>query len=118
MAEPTTEKKENFAVKYFKDFNVLKEVNKEYWSLQAINVLDCTAYFAMYNVIILILSNDFGFGDTDAGSIFGVFTATTTHLSVFCWRTYRLVRHQESALYSCKWIIVDKACYGDGGLYA
>ncbi len=82
MAEPTTEKKENFVVKYFKDFNVLKEVSKEYWSLQIINVLDCTAYFAMFNIIILTLSSDFGFDDTNAGYVFTVFTSTTT-ISLF-----------------------------------
>lgn len=72
------EKKENAIVRYFRDFNVLKEVPREYWSLQIINMLDCIAYFAMFNIIILTLSDDFGFSDTDAGYVFMLFSSTTT----------------------------------------
>ncbi len=79
MAESTPmEKKESAVVRYFKDFNVLKEVSKEYWSLQIVNVLDCIAYFAMFNIIILTLSQDFGFDDEQAGYAFMLFSSTTT----------------------------------------
>lgn len=70
--------KDNAVVKYFKDFAVLKETRGEFWALQAVNVLDCTAYFAMFNIIVLSLSKDFGFSDTDAGYIFTVFASATT----------------------------------------
>lgn len=71
-------KQENAVVRYFKDFNVLKDVRREYWFLQIINMLDCTAYFAMFNIIILSLSGDFGFDDTQAGYVFMLFSSTTT----------------------------------------
>ena len=78
MSEANNERQENFVVKYFKDFRVLRETRKEYWGLQLINALDCTAYFAMFNIIVLSLTSDYGFNDIDAGYVFGIFTMTTT----------------------------------------
>ena len=71
-------KKESAVVKYFKDFGILKETRSEYWSLQIINTLDCIAYFAMFNIVIVSLSSDFGFGDVSAGYVFTLFTSLTT----------------------------------------
>ncbi|MDF1562076.1 MAG: MFS transporter [Deltaproteobacteria bacterium] len=68
----------NPVVKYFKDFSVLKETRREYWGLQIVNVLDSTAYFAMFNIVILSLSDDFGLDDADAGYAFMVFSSATT----------------------------------------
>jgi MFS family permease len=68
----------NPIVKYFKDFRILKETKKEYWGLQAINTLDCLAYFAMFNIATVTLSNDFGFSDTGAGLIYTLFSSLTT----------------------------------------
>ncbi len=73
-----TPKKPNFILQYFRDFGVLKETRKEYWALQAINALDCTAYFAMFNVAVVCLSQDFGFNDVHAGEVFALFTTVTT----------------------------------------
>jgi MFS family permease len=75
---PPSAKKENAFIKYFKDFKVLKETRKEYWGLQIINMLDCTAYFAMFNIIVLSLSQNYGFNDINAGYVFMIFTSTTT----------------------------------------
>jgi hypothetical protein len=51
----------NVISRYFSDFKVLKDTRQEYWALQGVNILDCIAYFAMYNVVIVSLSADFGF---------------------------------------------------------
>ncbi len=75
MSGPKTE---NAIVKYFKDFKVLKETRREYWGLQAINMVDCLAYFAMFNIAVVSLSNDFGFNDVDAGLIYTLFASLTT----------------------------------------
>ncbi len=72
------EKKQNFVVKYFSDFKVLRETKREYWGLQVINALDCLAYFALFNVIIISLSDDYGFSDVNAGYVFTAFTSTAT----------------------------------------
>ena len=74
----TIAKKENMIVKYFKDFSVLRETRREYWSLQIINALDCTAYFAMYNIIVLCLTEDFGLSEVGSGTVFGIFATTVT----------------------------------------
>jgi POT family proton-dependent oligopeptide transporter len=63
---------------YFKGFAVLKETRKEYWGLQAINFLDMTAYFSLYGIVVVLLSEDFGFSDIHAGYIFTAFTLGTT----------------------------------------
>ena len=70
--------KENPIIKYFKDFSVLRETRKEYWGLQIINALDCTAYFAMFNIAVVTLSADYGFSDEHAGYVFTLFASTTT----------------------------------------
>ncbi len=82
MAEPAQqqaqEAKPNFIVQYFKDFAVLKETRSEYWGLQAINMLDCLAYFAMFNIAVVTLTNDWGFNDVQAGLIYTLFSSLTT----------------------------------------
>ncbi len=77
-----TESGESFIVKYFRDFKVLKETRKEYWGLQVINMLDCIAYFALFNIIVISLSEDYGFNDVNAGYVFTVFSSTAT-ISLF-----------------------------------
>jgi MFS family permease len=63
---------------YFKGFAVLKETRKEYWGLQVINFLDMMAYFALYGIVIVLLSEDFGYSDVHAGYVFTAFTLATT----------------------------------------
>ncbi|MFH1132398.1 MAG: MFS transporter [Pseudomonadota bacterium] len=72
------EKKENPIIKYFKGFGVLKQTRREYWGLQIINFLDMTAYFALYGIVVVFLSDDFGFTDVQSGYIYTVFTLATT----------------------------------------
>ncbi len=65
-------------VRYFRDFSVLKETRREYWGLQIINVLDSTAYFALLNIVVVSLSDDYGFSDTNAGYVFTLFSSGVT----------------------------------------
>lgn len=68
----------NPIVDYFKGFAVLRETRMEYWGLQVINFLDMTAYFALYGIVVVFLSEDFGFSDVDAGYVYTIFTLATT----------------------------------------
>jgi len=75
--------KDNLVVRYFRDFNVLKETRREYWGIQAINVLDSTAYFAMLNIAVVSFSADFGYDDEQAGYMFTVFSSAVTIMLFF-----------------------------------
>ena len=70
-------------VGYFKDFGVLKETCREYWGIQIINFLDCTAYFAMLTIATLYLSDDLKVSDVHAGYIVAGFTSAVTLLLTF-----------------------------------
>lgn len=76
----TASTSENMVVRYFRDFGVLRETRKEYWGLQAINILDSTAYFAMLNIAVVCFSEDFGFSDEQSGYLFTLFSSVTTLL--------------------------------------
>lgn len=65
-------------LEYFRGFGVLRETRLEYWAIQFINFLDHTAYFALYGIVVVFLSDDFGLSDPDAGYVFSVFTLTVT----------------------------------------
>ncbi len=68
---------------YFLDFKVLKDCPREFWVIQAINLLDCLAYFAFLNIGVVFLSETVGFSDVSAGYVFTVFTTTVTLLLFF-----------------------------------
>jgi MFS family permease len=68
---------------YLLDFKVLKDCPREYWTIQAINLLDSLAYFAFLNIAIVFLSETLGFSDVRAGYVFTVFTTTTTLMLFF-----------------------------------
>jgi dipeptide/tripeptide permease len=68
---------------YFLDFKVLKDCPREYWTIQAINLLDSLAYFAFLNIAVVFLSENLGFSDVHAGYVFTVFTITTTLMLFF-----------------------------------
>ena len=67
-------------VAYVKDFGVLRETSREYWGIQIINLLDCTAYFATLTIAAVFLSDDLGFSDKQAGYSVAMFTSATTLL--------------------------------------
>ncbi len=83
MSDATSEEHVNPVVKYFRDFKVLKETKKEYWGIQIINMLDCLAYFSLLNVVVVMLSDDYGYSDIHAGYVFTAFTLLTTICLVF-----------------------------------
>ena len=60
---------------YFLDFAVLRETKREYWGIQLINVLDCTAYFGIITIGTLFLSKEIGLSDAYAGYVLAAFTS-------------------------------------------
>lgn len=65
-------------VTYFRDFGVLRQTRSEYWGTQIVNFLDCTIFFAVVTISPIILSENFGFTDAQAGYVFTLFGSTTT----------------------------------------
>ncbi|MBM3852240.1 MAG: MFS transporter [Verrucomicrobia bacterium] len=74
-------------VGYFKDFGVLKETRAEYWGIQIINFLDCTAYFALLTIASVFLSEDLGLDDKSAGYTITIFTSATSLMLLFSGMT-------------------------------
>jgi MFS family permease len=70
-------------VAYFRDFGVLRETRKEYWGIQIINFLDCTAYFGLLTIAAVFLSDDLGMSDRAAGYTITLFTSAMTLLLLF-----------------------------------
>lgn len=70
-------------IQYFKDFAVLKETRKEYWGIQIINFVDCTAYFALLTIASVFLSEEIGMSDTHAGWVVTGFTSATSIFLLF-----------------------------------
>jgi len=74
-------------VAYFKDFGVLRETRAEYWGIQLVNFLDCTAYFALLTIAAVFLSDDLGLSDRAAGYTITVFTSATSLMLLFSGMT-------------------------------
>jgi predicted MFS family arabinose efflux permease len=72
---------------YFRDFGVLKETRTEYWGIQIINFLDCTAYFALLTIASVFLSEDLGLSDRSAGYTITIFTSATSLMLLFSGMT-------------------------------
>ena len=70
-------------VAYIRDFGVLRETRAEYWGVQLVNLLDCTAYFAMLTIAAVFLSEDLGMSDQWAGYTITIFTSATSLLLLF-----------------------------------
>ena len=68
---------------YFRDFGVLRETRLEYWGVQLVNFLDCTAYFAILIIAAVFLSNDLGLDDRAAGYAVTAFTSATSIMLLF-----------------------------------
>jgi POT family proton-dependent oligopeptide transporter len=65
-------------VEYFRGFKVLRETRREYWGLQAVNVLESAAYDCTYGIAVVFLSADFHFTDVQAGYVASAFTLGIT----------------------------------------
>jgi len=70
-------------VQYFKDFSILKQNARSYWSIQIVNFVDLTAYFAMIAVLTLFLTDNIGMTEEISGYTVGSFTAIITIALLF-----------------------------------
>jgi MFS family permease len=61
---------------YIREFGVLRQTRREYWAVQIIAFLDYAAYFALMNIGVVFLSEDFGFTDSEAGQAFTLFASS------------------------------------------
>ena len=52
---------------YFASFAVLQDNSRAYWAVQAVNVLDCTAYFSMISIASLFLVQNIGLSEVYSG---------------------------------------------------
>ncbi len=62
------------------DFRALATSPRELWIVYAVKFLESVAYFAIYNLLVIYLSADLGYSDTEAGVISGTWL---TAVSVF-----------------------------------
>lgn len=71
---------------YFKSFAVLKDNSGSYWGVQAINVLDCTAYFSMISIASLFLVQNIGLSEVYGGytiTAYGMLVSITLFVAGF-----------------------------------
>ncbi|MFV0470553.1 MAG: MFS transporter [Paludibacteraceae bacterium] len=60
-----------------------KKFSKSFWVANSVELLERLAYYAVFIVITLYLSNVWGFSDIEAGIISGIFSATLYLLPMF-----------------------------------
>jgi MFS family permease len=65
-------------VNYFRDFRILKRTRSEYWGIQLINLFDSITFFSVLTISVVLLSDDFGFSDQQAGYAVTLYGSTTT----------------------------------------
>lgn len=82
MSTTATDAPRDSIVGYLDGFRVLRDARPEYWGLQLVNLLDMTAYFALINIVVVMLSDTFGFNDIHAGYVWTAANALIT-LSMF-----------------------------------
>jgi proton-dependent oligopeptide transporter, POT family len=63
---------------YFRGFAVLRDTAREYWAIQVVNFLYMTAYFALTDIAVVFLSEQFGFSDERASHMFTPFSVIVT----------------------------------------
>ena len=68
------EKQQNFIVKYFSEFGVLRECGKNFWLTNFIQFFDGLSYFTLIIVFSLFLNKYCGFRDADAPYWVGMYT--------------------------------------------
>ncbi|WP_200814359.1 MFS transporter [Parabacteroides sp. Marseille-P3160] len=66
-----------------KDQKTMKQFSKAFWVANSVELLERLAYYAVFIVITLYLSNVWGFTDIEAGAISGVFSACLYLLPTF-----------------------------------
>lgn len=71
---------------YFHSFSVLKDNSRAYWGVQAVNVLDATAYFSMISVAALFLTQNIGLSEIYSGytiTAYGMTVSLTLFIAGF-----------------------------------
>ncbi len=63
--------------------NFIKSYSKAFWVANTVELLERLAYYAVFIVITLYLSNVWGFSDIEAGIISGIFSASLYFLPTF-----------------------------------
>lgn len=64
-------------------WNYLKQYSRAFWVANFVELLERLAYYAMFIVLTIYLSNIWGFSDAEAGIISGVFSALLYFLPTF-----------------------------------
>lgn len=65
------------------DVRALGGSPRELWLLFGVKFLESVAYFALTNLLILYLSEDLGYGDVEAGDIYGTWTTAISVMTFF-----------------------------------
>lgn len=72
-----------FAAKLKRDLLALGDSPRELWIVYGIKFLESVAYFAVYNLLQVYLSEDLRYGDVEAGSIMGVWLTAVSVVMFF-----------------------------------
>lgn len=68
--------------RYFKGYSLMKDARPEFWPLQVIGMLETMAHWSMVGIIIIMLTDDFGYSDIDSGRLYTL-SAISLMVSVF-----------------------------------
>ena len=72
----------NIARGYFSDFKPLFRLPREFWGIQAVNLVYCLMYFSFVTIASVYLSQDAGFSDETTGVLLGMFMFGTAILQI------------------------------------
>jgi len=76
MSEQESAAGSNPVIEYLKDFAVLKDCPLRFWGVQVVNIFDALAYFTLFAVITIFLSDEFGLSDEWAGYVYTIIGGT------------------------------------------
>lgn len=65
------------------DVRALGGSPRELWILFGVKFLESVAYFALTNLLVLYLSEDLGYGDVEAGDLYGTWTTAISVMTFF-----------------------------------
>ena len=69
-------------MKLLEDLRALASSPRELWIVYVMKLLESIAYFTVYTLLVIFLSDDHGYSDTDAGTVAGTWL-TAISLVVF-----------------------------------
>lgn len=56
--------------RYMAGYTVMRQTRPGFWPLQVVGMLDTMAYWAMVGIIVVTLTDDFGYSDVDSGRLY------------------------------------------------